>query len=655
MSRSVIINKSPATGRTGFSLVMTIIFLAVIMILVTLIYDRTNSNVQSTSRRVNDQDAIRLAEAGIEKSVWCLNNPGNTADCPGNPNYGGETAVPFGHGTFTTEVTGSGNTRTIDAFSTINGSSGTSTKHLQVQLATTTADVSFSYGLQAGVGGLDMKNNNQIMGNVFSSGPVTGLKSVITGDVVLTRGSPTPDAVSDPSVNPLVSLNFGTNGATDDYIAQSFVPSVTDKIYSLDLKLAKHNAPASTITAAIYSDSSGNPGADLTAGGQNMTVTLPNDSPAGWENGWTTQIFSPSTNPILAAGQTYWLVLKTSSASSTKYWVTVRDATNGSYSGGQAKLNGDTVAMPNACAGAGCDIAFRVNMGGVPSSLSVDCSGSICVDGTYAIGGNVYAETIDSTNIKQHACYLNTSGTVKAGQGSTTCTGSSTAPVPCDNSNTQYTTGPYCHAGNPTLAPVDFPLSSSQIAQTESQAAAGGIINCPTGCTLSSGAIGPKKYIGDVTISGGVTLTGTIWVKGNLTMTSTITLDNAYGSNSGTVIADNPDDPINSGRIIIGNGGNAVGNSTADTYIMLLSKSQTTSDTDGAVDVSNNLTAGVVYAANGSVVLKNSADLKEVTGERIVLQNGSDVTYETGLASVVFTSGPGGSWIYQRGSYQIIK
>lgn len=648
--------------RRGSTLVMAIIFLVAVSAIVLTLFERSTYNISTTSRRINDPIATSIAESGIEKAVWCLNNPANTADCPGNPSYVGETDTVFGNGRFTVSVTGSGNSRTIDSVGTVQGSGGISTKNLRVRLTTTTTSVSFSYGLQAGVGGLDMKNNNKIYGNVFSSGPVVGTKSAITGDVILTKGSPTPDAQSDPAVNPLTTVAFGTSGSSDDWLAQSFVPSVTDKVYSFGLKIAEDGDPTSTLQLYIYSDASGNPGSDLSGGGVTL-ASGPDYAVGDWEDGWTIKSFSPPTNPVLSAGQTYWLVIKASGTHTTRYWRSVIDTDNLSYDNGQSKLDGDTTAMPNTCSGAGCDIALQVNMGGISTVLSVECTGSLCVDAQYGIGGNAYAETINDTEIKQHACYQNITGTVNTGQDTETCAVGSpapvpgTAPVPCDNVNTTYNTGPYCHAGNGTLSPVDFPLSSAQIAQMESLAAdpsVGGTTNCPSGCTISSGQIGPRKYVGDVTIDGAVTLTGTVWVVGNLYLNDTVTLSDGYGSQSGTIITDNAANPVNSGRIIVGNGGNAIGNATPKTYIMLLSMSQTLDDDNGAIDVSNNLTAGVVFAARGSVVLKNSADLKEVTGQRIVLQNGSEVTYETGLASTVFSGGPGGSWIYERGTYQII-
>lgn len=612
---------------------MSLIFLAAISSASILIYERTNSGSKFTSRRVNDQEAVRVAEAGIEKAVWCLNNLSNTTDCPNNPNFIGETGAAFGRGSYTSVVSGSGNTRTIDVTGVVSGSGGTSTKQLRVKLKTTTTDVAFQYGVQAGIGGFDLSNNAFVTGNIYSAGNVTGSNgSYITGDAFLTASSPVLDQVSDPAVSPLTTINFATNGSTNDWVAQSFVPTITDRVYSLDVKLARVLNPTATLTAYIYSNSSGNPGSNLTAGGKAITVTLPSASTSGWENGWTNQVFTPSTNPILTAGTTYWLVIRSSGTNTTNYFRSVVSTTDATYPSGTAKLDGDGSAMPTACSPA-CDIAFRVNMGGVQPTLSLP-----------SVQGDARAYTINGTTMTKKAYYRNVSGTVRANS-TDTCT---------DGEN-----GPNCFdldaTGGSDPAPVNLPISESQVTQMEAQAALGGTTNCSTACTVSTGNIGPRKYDGNLTINGNVTLTGTIWVKGDLTVTNNaiITLASGYGASSGVIIADDVGNRTVKGKITLSNNVNLVGNGTTGTYIMVISMYENISSTP-AIAVSNNLSAGVVYAPLGIVDISNNANLKEVTAQKIVLQNNASVTYETGLASVNFSSGPGGSWTYDRGTYQII-
>jgi len=63
----------------------------------------------------------------------------------------------------------------------------------------------------------------------------------------------------------------------------------------------------------------------------------------------------------------------------------------------------------------------------------------------------------------------------------------------------------------------------------------------------------------------------------------------------------------------------------------------------------------VAYAAHGLIPLANSVSLKEVTAYKIKLQNSAKVTYDTGLPSAVFQSGPGGSWSFVPGTYAITR
>ncbi len=625
---------TPKRGRPGVLLAMTVIFLSLMVIVITTVYERTGVHSTTVRQRVATQAARGLAESAIEKAVFCLNNPSNTADCPNNPSFTGENSVSLGNGTYTTTVSGSGNSRTIDATATISSGGRDVSQTLRITLTTTTTNVAFQYGVQAGIGGITLNNNAYISGNVYAGGSVTGTNgSYITGDVILTPNTPTLDATSNPSSMTLAT--FGSNSSTNDWVAQSFVPTITERTFSLDLKLAKHGTPTSTVTAYIYSDSSNAPGSDLTSGGQQITVTIPSDGTSGWENGWTNQIFSPSTNPILDAGTKYWLVLRTNSVNGTNNWrYAVATNDDAAYADGTGKIDGDNSAMPAACNPSACDIAFRINMGGVTPTLNIP-----------TVGGNAYAHTIDSTDIAKKAYYQTVTGTVRANT------------AVSNDTCTEGENGPNCFDNSADQSPANFPISDAQIAQMEAQAALGGTTVCSPTCTISNGtSVGPRKYVGDVqlALNAVVTLSGTIWVDGNLNIENgaRFQLDNNYGANSGSIIVDSS--TPGKGLVVLSNNGDLRGNSTAGTYIMLIA-TYADLNTYTAIDVRNNLTAGVLYAPHGIASISNNASLKEVTAQKLVLQNNASVIYETGLANVNFTSGPGGSWIYQKGSYQIIE
>lgn len=628
--------------RSGNALVMSIIFLVSIGVLVMVNFSRSANTARISSQRVNDQDAIRVAEAGIEKAVWCLNTPtAPGADCPkdASSNYIGESNVVFGRGKFTTTVSISGNTASIDSIGTLSGSNGTSSKELQVNLATTNVGLGFNYGMQAGVGGIDLDNNAAINGNVYTNGSVTGSNgSSITGDAVLAVSSPTVDASADPSTSPtLATANFATAAATT-YIAQSFIAQNDDKLYSVDLKLAKSNAPTSSITIYVYgSDGSGN--LDTTnnitgASGQALTATVPIDTAGGWYSAFTNQTFSSGTQGQMVAGQKYWLVLKASSTNATKFWKTVTSSADTLYASGSA-YTGSTISTITTALNV--DLAFRLNIGGIPATLNIP-----------SVTGNAYAHTIDSTDVGKDAYYAVINPTVRANGGTDTCTtGAATV---------------HCHNGQSDQSPKSLPIQDSQVTVFEAQGTSGGITNCSTPCTVSSGSIGPREYDGDLTLSGTVTLTGTIWVKGNLTVNGIVKLSSSFGSNSGTIVVDDPANRATKGMITTGVSACLEKYSSASTnYLMVIAMSDNLGNgSAAAINVGNDfckddvLGSSVLYASNGSIDLSNNAEIKELAGQRIHLSNNVTATYEIGLASVLFSSGPGGSWTYQKGSYQIL-
>lgn len=603
-----------ATNNRGQIAVLALVITVVLASFAATITGTLLSSSRILRQATEDSLGTQLAESGIDKALWCLNHP-VVASCT---NYTGETQTQ-GAGSFTVTTTTSGNTSTVVGTGKVNGQ----THSIQMTLANQSSQsASFFYGVQTGVGGVTLSNNAKIVGNLYTSGSVTGTNgSSITGDVILTPGSPTLDVTSNPPTSPLTTVNFGAASATT-YLYQSFVAGYDDRLYSVDLKLAKHSAPASTVTLYVYTDSANAPGTNISGSGQVVTATIPADTSSGWENGWTTQTFGPQTQ--LVSGTKYWLVMKVSATNASKYWVSVQgvDATygNGTYTA----RTGSVLTSNTAACGTACDIAFRTHIGGVEPTLNIP-----------TVGGNMYAYNIDSTSAGKDAYYQQLSGTVKANT-----TG---AAETCSTSSN----GTHCHRNSTDQAPQNFPLSDAQIATMESQATNGGVVTCSPTCSIPAGStIGPKQYNGDITLNGTVTLNGTIWVNGNITITNNaiLKLSSGYGASSGVIIADNPSNPSGSGIINLSNNGDLQGNGTAGTYIMALSMNGDPTFSTPSINVSNNLTAGILYAQNGRVDIANNAALKEVTAQQLNLSNNATVTYESGLASLVFTSGPGGSW-----------
>ncbi|MBI2097185.1 MAG: hypothetical protein HYT40_03520 [Candidatus Sungbacteria bacterium] len=188
-----------------------------------------------------------------------------------------------------------------------------------------------------------------------------------------------------------------------------------------------------------------------------------------------------------------------------------------------------------------------------------------------------------------------------------------------------------------TLAAEPFPITDQQITDWETDAAAGGTLAGYTIGSNTSVSLGPKKINGNLILGNNVTLTvtGTLWVTGTIQFgnSDTIQLSSAYGALSGMIIVD--------GSVSIGNTVVLKGSGNAASYLMLLS----TYGPGTALSLGNSATGAIFYAPNGTLDIGNGLDLREATADGLIVGNNSTVTYETGLASVDFTSGPTANWV----------
>ena len=72
-----------------------------------------------------------------------------------------------------------------------------------------------------------------------------------------------------------------------------------------------------------------------------------------------------------------------------------------------------------------------------------------------------------------------------------------------------------------------------------------------------------------------------------------------------------------------------------------------------AINVTGGNSSSIVYAPWGIINLSGGTNIREATAWRITLTGGANVTYETGVASPFFSSGPQGSFSVIKGTYQL--
>jgi hypothetical protein len=529
---------------------------------------------------LNSKKAYFLAESGVEDAVYRLKN---------SMQIGTEENLSLDGNTVTTNISSpSANEKSIVSLGDVSNYN----RSLGVNL-TTDVGVSFNYGVQVGSGGLHL-DSGVISGNVYANGPITATSSGsnrITGHAISANSPSLTADQSHGSGSPSYNVVFANNNATQD-IGQSFqIADDTLPLNKVEFYIRKVNSP-SDATVTIRNDSSGSPGTTILA-----TGTLP-ASTVTTSYGWIPVSFT--TNPILQLNTTYWLVIDASTNASNYYNI---GANSNSYASGVGKIGRVGSSWSNTTP-SGLDYFFRVYLGGINGSIIGNSQWTQLPIG--ASSGDARAHTVN---------YVTTPGSIycQSGTGNNKSCSSATMPV--------Y---------------IEFPVSDANIEAWQAEAEAGGTHNGNYTVGWAGATLGPKKINGNLTVSGGgvLTMTGNLWVTGNIEITggATVKLNHTYGQDDGVIIAN--------GTVLVSGGGNATGSGTSGSYIMLL----TTNTGTSAFTVSGGAGAMIAYAHKGTMTVTGGTSLKETVAHRLVVSDGSSVTYETGLTNNNFSSGPSGTW-----------
>ncbi len=260
------------------------------------------------------------------------------------------------------------------------------------------------------------------------------------------------------------------------------------------------------------------------------------------------------------------------------------------------------------------------------SVVSAGANGS--VSGIHATS-SIYAHTISNSETDENAYYQSISNT---------------------------TVRKISYPGSPDQPAQPLPISDSLITQWEIEAATGGTVECPDKKTVyeikDTTTLGPVKINCNLEISGNdftVTLTGMVWVSGKITIKNspTIKVSATLGNKSVAIIADKPTDRLEGSTIDLENSAGFEGSGGAGSYVVLISQNNS-AENEGditAIKLQNGAQGDLLlYSGHGEILLLNSSSLKEVTAYKVEIRNSANVTYETGLANLLFTSGPAGSW-----------
>ena len=582
-------NEIKIQKNKGAAMMIVVFFFVFISLTILIgIVTPVNREFKIASDNFSSKQSYFIAESGVEDIMYRIKNNMETGTI-------GESRTLFLNNSFfpiPTEIADLGNGRKqIITTGDINSNE----RKINLKL-TTSAGVSFNYGVLVGQGGINLEGSGRINGNVYANGPITGDSSaIITGSAISANS---PDISADQENGELTlfpnTINFGNTSATQD-IAQSFKVKSLSPLKKIQLFIKKVGAP-SNANVKIMNDSNGNVGSTVIASGTILASSVSTTS-----FGWCDVYFT--TNPLLDPEKTYWIVVDTS-PSSSKYYIS--GTTSGdSYPNGISKIGQFGSTWTNTTP-AGVDYYFKVFLGGVNGSITGSSGSQWNQLHIGTVSGTAQAHTVN---------YTNATGNIYCKSGS--------------GNNKDCIDQP-----DPTY--ISYPVSEANITEWQDAASAGGTYTGNYNVDWAGATIGPKKIVGNLTVGGGgtLTVTGTLWVTGNIVLSGggLIKLASSYGADDGVVMS--------SGTVVVSGGGQATGSGSAGSYLMLLSLDQTTE----AMTISGGAGAVIAYAPYGTIKIEGGASLKEATGYQMLIEGGSSITYESGLTNNNFSSGPSGSW-----------
>lgn len=593
--------------QKGEILVVVIAALGVVLFTVLFIIAGAQLYYQNAQYSQNAEQATALAEAGIDKAITALNKTGGS--------YSGEAETILTGGSYSvTVITKDAANKIIEATGYVPGKANAKAKRVVKIIASRGVGVAFVYGVQVGEGGLQLGNNNEVQGSIYSNGSITaGNNNTITGDAWVAGGPQgAPDQQTDCEGSNCTDFIFGTtaSGLLQLDVAQSFKPTISAALNRVAIKVKKIGNP-SDVTVRIMADKFGAPDKNQVL----ATGTLFN-SLVTTSYGWIDVSFD--STPSLTSDTSYWLMVDTSS-SNINFWSWQNDLAQ-SYNRGLLKWSPNWSTGNPAWSDFNGDLSFKVIMGGAVTSI---------VGGTNdVIGGSAHANTIQNFTIQKDA-YFKT----------------------IVNSQVQGTSFP----GSEDPPPKIFPISDANILEWQDQA------DGPDGTNVYNGDINgcvsileSKKYVGNVTFDSHCTVIvkSPIWITGNLTLNNTniLRLDQSYGTTSGVILVG---DGSSGGLITLGNSNKLEGTGQGSSILMVLSTYDSRTSGISAIKITNTANSGVFYASKGIVEPGNSNTYKELTAWKILLTNNAIINYETGLSSTLFTSGPTGGYTLVKGTYQV--
>lgn len=557
--------KSADGGSGGYAIVTALMFfLAASTAVIAAISDAVFREVKMVRNESLSKQSYFTSESALEDTAYRIKN---------GKIIGSSETLNFATSTATMTITESDGIYEI-----ISRADAGNIKRATRMILEEGTGVSFAYAIQTGIGGIDLDGGSSITGDIYTTGSIRGCGSCAVSGEAVAAGRSTSDLDQDNSSpeSPGQSIVFGnTSGAQD--VAQSFAIPDSLSIIKVRLNIKKTGNP-SNATVKITDNNSGSPGNIVLASG-----TL-SSSFVSTSYGWIE--ISLTSNPVLSAGTVYWIVVDGGHSSSNYYTV----AANSSYASGQAKI-GRYGNNWNNTTPAGLDAYFGIYTGTNEEGIA---------------GEDQYNRISVGSAYSHNADYVSSGGALY-------CQVGSGNNKPCDTSRVD--------------PPVEnYPVDDGKIDGWKAEAATS-IYDDDYSVGYAGATLGPKKIIGNLTVSGGGTLrvSGTIWVTGTISIDGGSVVRPADNTKSFVLMSD--------GSITLSGGADILGNT--DSHILLLSLRVN----DPAITINGGANDTVVFAPDGGVHISGGANVKAGAAEHISVDGGASITYDPDFSSLNFSSG----------------
>ena|SRR3989344_3536863 len=193
--------------KPGQIMVIAVIFITVILIMTTSLFSRVAGYLQFGSNSIIRNQAVNLAEAGVDRTLWKLNATAGACDATCDDEITVGTT-----GTFKVSIAEKNppNPQLKTVISTgylPNSTNPRAKRTIKTDVQITSEGIAFRYAVQVGSGGVTLANSATINGNVYSNGNITGSgSSKIIGEAYAVGAISSPDpTITVPPPHPLAS------------------------------------------------------------------------------------------------------------------------------------------------------------------------------------------------------------------------------------------------------------------------------------------------------------------------------------------------------------------------------------------------------------------------------------------------------------------